>query len=127
MAVLKIKVSIDTAIEKERVALAEFLYALAPNGENHKAIEKEKPKKATLKTVAKPVEKPVEKPEVPKPTKEVAEPSVSIQEVRLMLKEKVELHRPIIKKMLSELGSESVTDLDPKHFEAFYTFLLELD
>lgn len=75
----------------------------------------------------------------PAPTKPAATPapgapavpaassaSKSIEDVRGMLAKKVNEHRDVIKQKLSELGTPSVTKLDPAKYDEMYNFLESL-
>ena len=52
--------------------------------------------------------------------------SKSIEDVRAMLANKVNEHRDVIKQKLSELGSPSVTKLDPAKYDEMFNFLESL-
>lgn len=52
--------------------------------------------------------------------------SKTIEDVRKMLSQKVNEHRDVIKQKLTELGSPSVTKLDPSKYDEMYNFLNEL-
>lgn len=68
------------------------------------------------------------KPEAPapKPQNQAAAPTVSIEDVRKVLAEKVNDHRETIKGKLEELGAPSVTKLDPSKYQEMYDFLSSL-
>ena len=70
--------------------------------------------------VATPTEAPTETPA------KVAAPTVSIEDVRSVLAEKINDHRPAIKDKLTELGAPSVTKLDPAKYDEMYNFLKSL-
>ena len=53
--------------------------------------------------------------------------SISIDEVRAVLVNKVNAHREEIKNKLTELGAPSVTKLDPSKYEEMLNFLNSLD
>ncbi len=67
-----------------------------------------------------------EEPKAEEPKAEEPKPSVSIEDVRKALQEKVNDHREKIKAKLTELGSANVTKLDPKHYNEMYNFLINL-
>lgn len=80
---------------------------------------------------------PTVQPVAPAPSKSVVESvpgqpaapvatSVSIEQVRKALAEKVNEHRVAIKQKLNELGAPSVTKLDPAKYEEMYNFLTSL-
>lgn len=52
--------------------------------------------------------------------------SKGIEDVRAMLANKVNEHRDVIKQKLSELGSPSVTKLDPAKYDEMFNFLESL-
>ena len=64
--------------------------------------------------------------EAEEPKAEEPKPSVSIEDVRKALQEKVNDHREKIKAKLTEFGSANVTKLDPKHYNEMYNFLINL-
>lgn len=68
------------------------------------------------------------KPETKPATAAPAKPaSISIDEVRAVLVNKVNAHREEIKNKLTELGAPSVTKLDPSKYEEMLNFLNSLD
>lgn len=84
-----------------------------------------------------PATKPTPQPVVPVPTKPAATTapsapaapaasSVTIEDVRKMLANKVNEHRDVIKQKLNELGAPSVTKLDPTKYDEMYNFLESL-
>lgn len=98
---------------------------------------------APAKPAPQPVPAPAPKPQAPAaapaPTKPVAtsapgapaapavsSASKSIEDVRAMLAKKVNEHRDVIKQKLSELGSPSVTKLDPAKYDEMFNFLESL-
>lgn len=67
-------------------------------------------------------------PAAPAATAAPAKPaSISIDEVRAVLVNKVNAHREEIKNKLTELGAPSVTKLDPSKYEEMLNFLNSLD
>ena len=87
----------------------------------------------------KPMAKPTAKPVAPVEPEPVAEPApgvpaaqdassvtYSIEEVRNALAKKINEHRAEIKQKLNELGSPSVTKLDPSKYTEMYNFLESL-
>lgn len=54
------------------------------------------------------------------------EPKVSIIEIRALVSEKVTDSRQAIKDKLAEYEAMNVTNLDPKHYDEFHKFLVEL-
>lgn len=55
-----------------------------------------------------------------------SDPSVSIQDIRTLLANKVDNHREAIRAKLTELGARNVTGLDARNYDAFYEFLKDL-
>lgn len=125
-----IKVSVDVTVDFSESAKA-FVAALfgshAPTGCSKTAPVESTPVKPAE------VEKPT--PVEPTPTKpaeveqEQAKPvvsSVTIEDVRKVLSEKVNAHRPKIKEKLDSLNAPSVTKLDPSKYQEMYDFLISL-
>ena len=82
-------------------------------------------------------EVPTVQPAAPAPSKPAVEPapgqpaapaavSVSIEDVRKALAEKINDYRSVIKQKLNELGAPSVTKLDPSKYNEMYEFLKAL-
>lgn len=55
-----------------------------------------------------------------------SEPSVSIQDIRILLASKVDNNRETIRAKLTELGAKNVTGLDARNYDSFYEFLKDL-
>lgn len=53
-------------------------------------------------------------------------PAVTLVEIRSLTQEKVKANKPALVKLLTELGATGISDLDPKHYGTFYTFLQKL-
>jgi hypothetical protein len=91
-------------------------------------VKKEETKEETVEEA--PKEETVE--EAPKEEKAGAEevqseePKVSIIEIRALVSEKVTDSRQAIKDKLAEYEAMNVTNLDPKHYDEFHKFLVEL-
>lgn len=67
------------------------------------------------------------KPAAPaKPTTSAPASTISIEDVRKALSEKVNAHRNEIKDKLSALGAPSVTKLDQSKYQEMYDFLIAL-
>lgn len=62
----------------------------------------------------------------PEPTTAVAAKSITIEDVRKVLSEKVNDYRTEIKNKLTELGAPSVTKLDQDKYQEMYNFLISL-
>lgn len=83
---------------------------------------------ATAKPETKPAPAATAAPAAPAATAAPAKPaSISIDEVRAVLVNKVNAHREEIKNKLTELGAPSVTKLDPSKYEEMLNFLNSLD
>lgn len=55
-----------------------------------------------------------------------SDPAVSIQDIRMLLANKVDNNREAIRAKLTELGAKNVTGLDPRNYDSFYEFLKDL-
>lgn len=55
-----------------------------------------------------------------------SDPAVSIQDIRMLLANKVDNNREAIRVKLTELGAKNVTGLDPRNYDSFYEFLKDL-
>lgn len=62
-----------------------------------------------------------------KPAASAPASTITIEDVRKALSEKVNAHRNEIKDKLSELGAPSVTKLDQSKYQEMYDFLIALD
>ena len=68
------------------------------------------------------------KPAAPvKPATSASASTITIEDVRKALSEKVNAHRNEIKDKLSALGAPSVTKLDQSKYQEMYDFLIALD
>ena len=68
------------------------------------------------------------KPAAPvKPATSASASTITIEDVRKALSEKVNAHRNEIKDKLSALGAPSVTKLDKSKYQDMYDFLIALD
>ena len=79
----------------------------------------------TVQPAAPAPSKPAVKPAPGQPAAPVAT-SVSIEDVRKALAEKINDYRSVIKQKLNELGAPSVTKLDPAKYNEMYEFLKAL-
>jgi hypothetical protein len=95
------------------------------------------PAAAQVASASKPVASTVTKPTAPVVSKAEAAPAtttapaataatIGIEQVREVLKNKVNTHREAIKAKLDELGAPSVTKLDPSLYTELYNFLQSL-
>ena len=62
-----------------------------------------------------------------KPATSASASTITIEDVRKALSEKVNAHRNEIKDKLSALGAPSVTKLDQSKYQEMYDFLIALD
>lgn len=62
-----------------------------------------------------------------KPATSAPTPTITIEDVRKALSEKVNAHRSEIKDKLNALGAPSVTKLDQSKYHEMYDFLIALD
>lgn len=117
-----IKVSVDVTVDLSESAKA-FVTALfakssTPASEAHAATAKSA---APTKTAS-------EAPAAPaKPATSAPASTITIEDVRKALSEKVNAHRNEIKDKLSALGAPSVTKLDQSKYQEMYNFLIALD
>lgn len=131
-----IKVSVDVTVDLSENANA-FITALfakssAPVSEVPVAPAKPAPAKPAPAAPAVPAEPEPSQPAKPAapatPAKSAAQTSsVTIEDVRKALSEKVNAHRNEIKDKLTELGAPSVTKLDQSKYQDMYDFLISLD
>ena len=92
--------------------------APAPNPAAKPAAPAPKPKPAA------PAPKPAAKPAEPETTEEAEEESVhTLEELRDLLKSKVEGNGATIKAKLTEFNAVSLSKLDPEYYDAMYAFL----
>lgn len=127
-----IKISVDVTVDLSESAKA-FVTALFAKS----SIPASEAPAASTKPVvlAKPTAKPVvlakpasEAPAAPaKPATSAPASTVTIEDVRKALSEKVNAHRNEIKDKLSALGAPSVTKLDQSKYQEMYDFLIALD
>ena len=134
------EVTVNVNIELSK-ATREFLTGLFCGNyacvcDNKPAVEQkvEKPQaKQAPKPVAQP-QSPLEEPEAEKPkaaelkapAKKAESSSLTIEDVRKALAEKVNDHRATIKEKLNEFGAASVTKLEPSKYQEMYDFLKSL-
>lgn len=122
-----IKVSVDVTVDLSESAKA-FVTALFAKSSTHASEAPAAPAKpvAPAKTASEVPAAPV-KPAVPaKPATSAPVSTVTIEDVRKALSEKVNAHRNEIKDKLSALGAPSVTKLDESKYDEMYNFLISL-
>ena len=116
-----IKVSVDVTVDLSESAKA-FVTALfakssTPASEAPAAPAKPAPVKPASEAPAAPA----------KPATSASASTITIEDVRKALSEKVNAHRNEIKDKLSTLGAPSVTKLDQSKYQEMYNFLIALD
>jgi len=125
MNVIELKVNVDIDNEVQAKGLENFLQSLKTDAVSVATVEK---KKSTNTRSVKKEEIPVEEIEVVE--EEVLEnkksDAITIEQCRSMLSKKVGNHRENIKKKLTDLGANNLTNLDPEHYESFYEYLNDL-
>jgi hypothetical protein len=60
-------------------------------------------------------------------TEEKQKGTISLSQVREALSLKVQKHKEVLREELGRLGTNNVTNMDPKDYSGFYKFLLSLD
>lgn len=128
----KISVDVNVKFSEETIKAIASIFSSASSAATTKAPATQAP--ATAKPETKPA------PAAPAATAATAAPaaptapaapakpaSISIDEVRAVLVNKVNAHREEIKNKLTELGAPSVTKLDPSKYEEMLNFLNSLD
>ena len=122
----KISVDVNVKFSEETIKAIASIFSSASSTATTKAPATQAPATQAPAT-AKPETKPAA-PAAPAATAAPAKPaSISIDEVRAVLVNKVNAHREEIKNKLTELGAPSVTKLDPSKYEEMLNFLNSLD
>lgn len=124
----KISVDVNVKFSEETIKAIASIFSSASSTATTKAPATQAPATQAPAT-AKPETKPATiAPAAPAATTAPAKPaSISIDEVRAVLVNKVNAHREEIKNKLTELGAPSVTKLDPSKYEEMLNFLNSLD
>lgn len=124
----KISVDVNVKFSEETIKAIASIFSSASSTATTKAPATQAPATQAPATV-KPETKPATTaPAAPAATAAPAKPaSISIDEVRAVLVNKVNAHREEIKNKLTELGAPSVTKLDPSKYEEMLNFLNSLD
>lgn len=141
MTKIKFELEIDLSIQKEADAFFTFVNTLAGKNGSTSPIEtkeetqqeppasKKKPSGGSKKSGAKkPVETKEEKTDEGG-TEEKTDTSaseVSLEDLRVTLREKVGNHRDALKSKLTELGAPNISNLDPSKYEEFSNFMKDL-
>ena len=142
METVKISVDINVNLSESTQEFIKSLFSVGVKASEsvvkESATEVTEPKRTRKKKVEAPVEPEAEatpeaEAEAPATPEVEAEapatpeaPTVSIEDVRKALAEKVNEHRAAIKDKLTELGAPSVTKLDPSKYNEMYNFLKSL-
>lgn len=120
-----IKISVDVTVDMSESAKA-FITALFAKSSTTapaapaKSAAQAKPASEAPAAHAKPAAQ-------AKPTTSAPASTITIEDVRKALSEKVNAHRNEIKDKLSALGAPSVTKLDQSKYQEMYDFLTALD
>lgn len=123
-----IKVSVDVTVDLSESAKA-FVTALFAKSSTPASEASAAPAKSTAP--AKPASEahtaPAKSVAPAKPATSAPASTITIEDVRKALSEKVNAHRNEIKDKLSALGAPSVTKLDQSKYQEMYDFLIALD
>ena len=106
-------------------------------GHNHeeqiaKSLQEQPAKQIAKSLQEQPAKQPVKQPEKPSQEQPAKQPesknqsSITIEDVRSALMQKVNEHRDAIKNKLNDLGAKSVTSLDPSKYEEMFDYLNSL-
>ncbi len=130
MEPIKISVDVNVKLSPETLQVLGALVAGKPVSAQAPTAQKPVQAPTTQKPAPTPATKPAQAPVTQKPAPTPApaptSSSISIEDVREALKEKVNDHRDEIKAKLTELGAPSVTKLDTSKYEEMYNFLVAL-
>lgn len=125
----KISVDVNVKFSEETIKAIASIFSSASSAATTQAPATQAHATQAPATQAPATAKPETKPATAAPaTAAPAKPaSISIDEVRAVLVNKVNAHREEIKNKLTELGAPSVTKLDPSKYEEMLNFLNSLD
>lgn len=125
----KISVDVNVKFSEETIKAIASIFSSTSSAAITQAPATQAPATQATATKAPATAKPETKPATAAPaTAAPAKPaSISIDEVRAVLVNKVNAHREEIKNKLTELGAPSVTKLDPSKYEEMLNFLNSLD
>lgn len=125
----KISVDVNVKFSEETIKAIASIFSSTSSAATTKAPATQAPATQAPATQAPATAKPETKHATATPaTAAPAKPaSISIDEVRAVLVNKVNAHREEIKNKLTELGAPSVTKLDPSKYEEMLNFLNSLD
>lgn len=120
----KISVDVNVKFSEETIKAIASIFSSTSSAATTQAPATKAPATQAHATQAPATAKPETKPATAAPAKPA---SISIDEVRAVLVNKVNAHREEIKNKLTELGAPSVTKLDPSKYEEMLNFLNSLD
>lgn len=143
---MKIKIEVAGLTLEHATELTKFLSSLASKEITADLVSAELEDKEVTQIKQKLTRKKAEKVEAPKQESEspqekefemekaeaieVVEPETvsapTLMQIRSLVAQKAGEHKDSIKAKLVELGAQNVSTLDPKHFQAIFTFLTEL-
>lgn len=122
----KISVDVNVKFSEETIKAIASIFSITSSAATTKAPATQAPATQAPAT-AKPETKPATAAPAPATAAPAKPASISIDEVRAVLVNKVNAHREEIKNKLTELGAPSVTKLDPSKYEEMLNFLNSLD
>lgn len=117
----KISVDVNVKFSEETIKAIASIFSSASSAATTQAPATQAP------ATAKPETKPAPAATTAAPAAPAKPASISIDEVRAVLVNKVNAHREEIKNKLTEFGAPSVTKLDPSKYEEMFNFLNSLD
>lgn len=124
---ISVEVSVNLSENTQKFLTSLFGNAIAPSAPAPTAPAKPAPAKPTPQPAAPAQTQSAAKPAPSAPAAPAASSaSKSIEDVRAMLAKKVNEHRDVIKQKLNELGTPSVTKLDPAKYDEMFNFLESL-
>lgn len=123
----KISVDVNVKFSEETIKAIASIFSSASSAATTKAPATQAPATAKPETKPAPVAPAPVAPATAAPAAPAKPASISIDEVRAVLVNKVNAHREEIKNKLTELGAPSVTKLDPSKYEEMLNFLNSLD
>lgn len=123
-----IKVSVNVTVDFSESAKAFVTALFAKSSTNASEAHAAPAKPAAQAKPASEAPTATAKPAAPaKPVTSTQASTITIEDVRKALSEKVNAHRNEIKDKLSALGAPSVTKLDQSKYQEMYDFLITLD
>lgn len=126
MEPIKISVDVTVDLSESAKAFVTALFAKSSTPASEAPAAPAKPASEAPATPAKPAA-PAKLAASAKPATSAPASTITIEDVRKALSEKVNAHRNEIKEKLSALGAPSVTKLDQSKYQEMYNFLIALD